>query len=338
MSVVESFCASVPKIELHLHLVGSASPETVAELAARSPDTRVPDDPDALRTLYEFRDFEHFIGVYQLVNALVTTGEDIVTLLVGAARELAAQNVRYAEMTVTPFKHALAGIPYGDVVEGLAEGRAEARRLGLDFAWIYDIPGEDGQQGAEATLDWALNSPPDGLVGFGLAGAEAGVERRDYAWAFDKARAAGLRSVPHAGEGDGPASVWGAITALKADRIGHGVRAAEDPVLVDHLVETQIPLEVCPSSNVCTRVFDSLEEHSIGALLEAGAFVTLNTDDPPMFNTTLVDEYQRVATTLGLDVDAVAGLARNAVTASFASPTDKERWLSEIDAATAATR
>jgi len=203
----------------------------------------------------------------------------------------------------------------------------------VEVAWIYDIPGEHGLAGADATVDHAVRRPPAGLVGFGLAGAEAGVDRRSFRPHFDRARAAGLHSVPHAGEGDGPASVWAALRDLGAERIGHGVRAVEDPELVRHLVEHQIPLEVCPSSNVATGVAPSIAEHQIGALLAAGARITINSDDPPFFSTTLTDEYRKVAAAFALDVPAVADLVRNGIDASFLAADRKTALRAEVDAA-----
>lgn len=332
-SAVDKLIDAAPKVELHLHLVGSAAPATVAELAARTPEAGVPSSLAELEDWFEFRDFEHFIELYSKVNSLVRTAEDVATLVAGSARDLATQNVRYAEMTVTPYMHTMGGMPYGEVLEGLRLGRAEAAALGVEFAWIFDIPGQFGQEAARATLDCALDDPPEGLVGFGLAGAERGVDRSSFSWAFEQARAAGLRSVPHAGEADGPPSIWAALDELGAERIGHGVRAVEDPALVERLVAEQVPLEVCPSSNVCTRVFPDLASHSIGPLLVAGAFVTINSDDPPMFSTTLSEEYRRVAVAFGLEVDAVAGLLRNGVVASFLPGQPKAALLAEIDAA-----
>jgi aminodeoxyfutalosine deaminase len=190
-----------------------------------------------------------------------------------------------------------------------------------------------GQHAAQVTIDLATNQPPDGLVGFGLSGIEAGVDRSSYAWAFDRARAAGLRSVPHAGEGDGPASIIGALDALRADRIGHGVRSVEDPNLLRRIVDLQVPLEVCRSSNVCTGVYATLADHSLHVLLDAGAFVTINTDDPTMFSTTLNDEYQRIADAFALGVDDIARLVTNGVEASFMDQRSKSELVQEIAAA-----
>lgn len=330
---LETFLAATPKVELHLHLVGSASIDTVAALAAAHPDGDVPSSSDQLVDWFRFRDFPHFIDLYEHVNALVTTGDDVATLVIGAARDLASHNAVYAEMTVTPYLHVQSGIDYPALLEGLATGHAEARRLGVELAWVYDIPGHHGQDAVRATLDWALDQPPEHLVGFGLAGLEAGVDRRQFGWAFERALAAGLHSVPHAGEGDGPASVWAAIETLAPDRIGHGVRSVEDPALVERLVADQIPLEVCPSSNVCTQVFDSIEHHSVGQLIDAGALVTINTDDPHMFGTDLTEEYRRVADAFDLGLTDVARLAANAVRASFLPDDRKDALLTQIDRA-----
>lgn len=330
MPSIEAVVGALPKVELHLHLVGSASPHVVAELASKVSESGVPTSAADIADWYEFTDFDHFIEVYAKVSSLVRSGEDIATLIAGSAQDLSAQNVRYAEMTITPYTHVQAGIDYEEVVEGLDEGRALARRHGVDFAWIYDIPGEMGQDAARLTVDLAVDRPPDGLVGFGLGGVEVGVDRAGFGWAFERARAVGLASVPHAGEADGPASVRAALDVLGADRIGHGVRAVEDPDLLERLVEEQIPLEVCPSSNVCTGVFATLADHSLPALLDAGAFVTINTDDPPMFSTTLNDEYRRISSTFGLGATDLAQLAINGVNASFLDSERKASMNREI--------
>jgi aminodeoxyfutalosine deaminase len=327
---IEAFLAHAPKVELHLHLVGSASSATLTELAARHPDAGVPRGPADLATFFEFRDFPHFIDVYSTVNDLVRAPADVTTLLVRAAEDLASHQVRYAEVTVTPVMHEMRGLPHEGLVEGLDDGRRLAGALGVELAWIYDIPGQHGQPAAERTVMLAVDHPPDGLVGFGLAGAEAGVARPDYAWAFDRAMAAGLRSVPHAGEGDGPASVRAALDDLRADRIGHGVRAVEDPALVAELAERRVPLDVCPSSNVCTRVYDRIEDHPVAALVDAGVVVTINTDDPHMFGTDLSEEYRRLSRAFGLGVPELAQLVVNGIEASFLPVERRRRLAAEV--------
>ena len=331
--VLAQFIRAVPKVELHLHLVGSASPHTVAVLAERSATSTVPADPAALQELFEFTDFAHFVHVYQAVNTLVTDGAAIIEIIDGAAADLAVQQVRYAEMTITPYSHVVdAGIAYGEVLDALAEGRRLARRRGVELAWVYDIPGEMGEAAADLTARLAVDDPPDGLVAFGLGGLEAGVDRSTFADAFDRARAAGLRSVPHAGEADGPASVWAALGFLRADRIGHRVRAIEDDRLIEHLVDHAVPLEVCPSSNVCTHVYPTLDAHPLQRLIEVGITVTINTDDPPMFTTTLNDEYLRIAETFDLDLDQIGALVANGVRSSFLDRSARDQLLDEIAA------
>jgi aminodeoxyfutalosine deaminase len=217
--------------------------------------------------------------------------------------------------------------------EAIEDARVAAERdFGLVLRWIYDVPGESGVPSANASLDFALNHRPDALVGFGLGGPEIGVPRPQFRPHFDAARAAGLRSVPHAGETTGPGTVWDALRDLGAQRIGHGTSAAQDSELLAHLAETGVPLEVCPSSNIATRAVATLDEHPIRAFRDAGVTVTVNSDDPPMFGTTLNREYEIAADLLGLDESGVADLARTALRASFAPDDVKHRVLGEIDA------
>jgi aminodeoxyfutalosine deaminase len=327
------FIAGLPKAELHVHHVGSASPRIVAELAARHPAAGVPTDPDELQEFFAFRDFAHFIEVYLAVVDLVRTPEDVHVLTYEVAREMALeQRLRYAELTCTPYTSVLRGIPIEAYTEAIEDARVAAERdFGLVMRWIYDIPGESGVPAAEATLAYALDHAPDALVGFGLGGPEIGVPRPQFQPHFDAARAAGLRSVPHAGETTGPETVWDAIRLLGAERIGHGTSAVTDPDLLEHLAESGIVLEVCPTSNVATRAVDTLDEHPLRTFVEAGVPVTINSDDPPMFGTTLNGEYAVAARLLDLDEAGVADLARAAVRASFAPEDVRTRILAEID-------
>ncbi len=326
------FIAGLPKAELHVHHVGSASPRIVAELAARHPG-RVPADLDELRAFFDFRDFAHFIEVYLSVVDLVRTPEDVRTLTYEVARDLAGQQVRYAELTCTPFTSVAVGVPIEGYTEALEDARVAAEReLGVVLRFVYDIPGESGIPAADATLEYALRHRPEGLVGFGLGGPEVGVPRPQFAPHFDRARAAGLRSVPHAGETTGPQTVWDALEHLGAERIGHGTSAAQDPALLAHLAERGIALEVCPSSNVATRAVASLAEHPLPAFVAAGVRVTIGSDDPPMFATTLNREHEIAADLLGLDQAGLAELAREGVRASFAPEDVRTRVLGEIDA------
>jgi aminodeoxyfutalosine deaminase len=330
---LQSFIAGLPKAELHVHHVGSASARIVGELAERHPGV-VPSDPDELRRFFEFRDFAHFIEVYLAVVDLIRTPEDVRLLTYEVAREMAeGQNLRYAELTCTPYTSVLRGVAIEAYTEAIEDARVAAERdFGLVLRWIYDIPGESGIPAADATLDYALNHRTDALIGFGLGGPEIGVPRPQFQPHFEAAVAAGLRSVPHAGETTGPETVWDSLRLLRAERIGHGTSSAKDPDLLAHLAEEGIALEVCPSSNIATRAVTSLEEHPIVAFRDAGVTVTINSDDPPMFGTTLNREYEIAAELLELDEAGVAELARDAVRASFADQSVKESLVAEIDA------
>nr|BFE69540.1 adenosine deaminase [Actinoplanes digitatis] len=333
MTDLTSFIAGLPKAELHVHHVGSASPRIVAELAARHEGASpVPADPAALADYFAFRDFGHFIEVYLSVVDLIRDDEDVRTLTYEVARELARQQVRYAELTITPYSHVRRGIPAAEFCAAIEDARRSAAAdFGIDLRWCFDIPGEAGLLAAEETLRIALEERPDGLISFGLGGPEVGVPRPQFKPYFDKARAAGLRSVPHAGETTGPETIWSALRDLGAERIGHGVSAAGDPELMAYLADNQVPLEVCPTSNVRTRAVPSLDEHPLPALVAAGVPVTINSDDPPMFGTTLEEEYAVAARLLGLDTAGVAELARAAVRASFLPAGGKSALLAEID-------
>jgi aminodeoxyfutalosine deaminase len=338
VAVDPAFIAGLPKAELHVHHVGSASPRIVSELARRHPGV-VPSDPEELGRFFEFRDFAHFIEVYLAVVDLVRTPEDVRVLTYEVAREMATgQSLRYAELTCTPYTSVRpheegVGMPIEAYTEALEDARVAAERdFGLVLRWVYDIPGEAGLPAADATLDYALRHGSDGLVGFGLGGPEIGVPRPQFRPHFEAARAAGLRSVPHAGETTGPGTVWDALQELGAERIGHGTSAAQDPALLAHLAESGVPLEVCPSSNLATRAVARIEEHPLPRFVEAGVTVAIASDDPPMFGTTLNREYEIAADLLGLDEEGVKELARTSVRASFAPDDVRRRLLAEIDA------
>lgn len=334
MTDLSSFIAGLPKVELHVHHVGSASPRIVAELAARHEGrSPVPADPAALADYFAFRDFAHFVEIYLSVVDLIRDQEDVWLLTYEVARELARQQVRYAELTITPYSHVRRGVPAPAFCEAIEDARTRAAAdFGIELRWCFDIPGEAGLPAAEETLRISLGERPDGLISFGLGGPEVGVPRPQFKPYFDQARAAGLRSVPHAGETTGPQTVWDALRDLAAERIGHGIAAVEDPKLLEFLAERQIALEVCPTSNVRTRAVPRIEEHPLPRLVEAGLLVTINSDDPPMFGTTLNDEYAVAARLLGLGPQGVAALARTAVAASFLDPASKQRIAGEIDA------
>ena len=329
-AALEAFIANLPKAELPVHHVGSASPAIVAELAARHPG-RVPSDPDALAEYFTFTDFAHFIDLYLSVVDLVRTPEDIWTLTHGIAQELARQQVRYVELTCSPVTNVRAGVPIEAFVDAIEDVRVVAERdLGLTMRWIWDIPGELGLPAGVETLGYALDHGPSSLIGFGLGGPEIGVPRPQFADVYAKARAAGLHAIPHAGETTGPQTIWDAINLLGAERIGHGTSAVQDPALLVYLAEHHIPVEVSPTSNIATRAVATFAEHPLRAMVEAGVPVSINSDDPPMFSTTLTAEYGVAAALLDLDEAGIADLALAAVDHSFAPDSVKTNLRDEI--------
>jgi aminodeoxyfutalosine deaminase len=310
----DPFISGLPKVELHVHLQGAASVDTVLELSRRHPAAGLPTERDALMAFYRFTDFAHFIEVYIAVNRLVRSPDDVHALVVGLARDLVAQQVRYAEVTVTPYSHLLHGMPGQAVADALTAGRAEAARLGTELAWVFDIPGEAGLVAADQTTDWVESYAPDGSVGFGLGGPEIGVPRPQFAPYFQRASALGLVSLPHAGETTGPETVSDALNVLN-----------------------DIALEVCPTSNVCTRAVDGLESHPWPVLAEAGVPLTLNSDDPGMFSTSLNQEYEVAQEHFGLTSAGLADLVRSAIRYSLATDSRKQALLAEVAAYVNAT-
>src|SRR6266508_1813788 len=314
MTLSREFLAGLPKAELHVHHVGSASPRIVADLAARHPESPVPADPDLLAEYFKFRDFAHFIEIYLSVVSLIKTPEDVRLLTYEIAREMTGQNLRYAELTVTPHTSVIRGIAPEAFCEAIEDARVAAEKeLGIVLRWIFDIPGESGLPAAEETLQIATKLQPEGLVGFGLGGPEIGVPRPQFQPHFEAAIAAGLHSVPHAGETTGPETIWDALRLLKAERIGHGTSTMQDPALVDYLGEHRIPLEISPTSNIATQAVPSYAEHPLPAMVDAGLVVTIISDVPPMFGTDLTNEYVVASELLGLDEQGAAELARTAV-------------------------
>jgi aminodeoxyfutalosine deaminase len=295
----------------------------------------VPTSADGLREFYVFRDFPHFIDVYTAVSRLISEPEDITDLVRGVAANLAAQNVRYAEFQFGPYAFQRIGMPDAVITEALDIGaRYALAECGVRIGWIVEFPGQSAGDYARAALRLALENPPEALVGFGVGGIEAGRAPhtsviRDV---FAAARTTGLRRVPHAGETTGPETVWEAIEFLHAERIGHGIRSLEDPALVDYLAERRLPVDVSPTSNVCTRCVPSIGEHPLRDMIEAGLLVTLNSDDPPMFGTSLSNEYLVAGRDLGFSPAELAELAGNGVRASFLAEAEKEALLAEIAA------
>ncbi len=292
--------------------------------------------PQGLRAAYQFRSFRDFLRLYIGVSRCLVRAQDIRDVVVDLARRHADAGVRYAEVTFTPLTHRARGITAETLWAGLAMGRAEASRLyGVVHRWVFDIVRSMPHQ-AEATVDFALgmDARDEGSVaGLGVGGPEADhYPMEAIGRAFDRGRAAGFASLPHAGEGAGASSIWTAVRRLGAARLGHGVRCLEDPALVDTLRAKGTALEVCPSSNVALGLFPSLGEHPLPQLLAAGLRITLGSDDPPMFGTDLLTEYARCMDAFGWRDDTVRGIVRTGIEVSFAPPSLKAQMLRDLDA------
>jgi aminodeoxyfutalosine deaminase len=348
---IAAFIGALPKAELHVHLEGSIHPETLLELAQRHGrmDLLPGDNLDTLQAWFAFTDFPHFVEVYMAISRLLVAPEDFAAIAYACGADMAAQNIRYREVTFTPYTHTHLlgkGLAIGEILEGLEDGRRRARRdFGVEMRWIFDVPrnasfplggGDYDPAPADETLRYALRGQEYGVVGFGLGGYEVGAPPEPFAHAFREAKAAGLISAPHAGETVGPESIWGALRALEADRIGHGVRAIEDPALLLLLRDRQVPLEVNPMSNVRLHVYPSAEAHPFPHLDRMGLLLTLNSDDPPLFNTSLSAEYELLARAWGYDRAGLARIARNAFACAAAPAALKAALLDEFDGFVAA--
>jgi adenosine deaminase len=316
---------AMPKVELHVHLEGSIRPETLLTLARRNNKPLPFDTVEGLREWYRFTNFRHFVEIYVAITNCLKTPDDIELIAREFLQGQAEQNILHSEVTYTALTVCdLTGIDFDAQLDAINRARAWAEReLGVTMALIVDIAREVSAERGRITAEWVADAQGRGVDALGLGGYEVGHPPFKHAHAFDAARGRGVISIPHAGETEGPASIWGAVRRLGARRIGHGVRCLEDPALVAHLRAQQIPLEVCPSSNVCLGVAPSLAAHPLPRLIEAGLNVTINSDDPPLFNTTLTDELLRCAHTFGFDFETLQQLSINAVRASLMAPERK---------------
>jgi adenosine deaminase len=331
----DAFLLRLPKVELHVHLEGSMRPATLLALARRRNVDLPAGDEAELAEWFRFSDFAHFVQVYLTICRCLREPEDFQLLVDDFAAEQARQNVVYSEAHFTIGTHLMNGGSAGELRDALAEALAVAeRRHGVRVRLIPDLVRNVPFKWADRTLEWALEMKGRGVVALGLSGYEATHPSEPFAEHFRVAAAEGLHRVAHAGEHAGPAAIR-AVLACGAERIGHGVRVLEDPALAADLAERGVPLEVCPSSNVCLGVVPDLASHPFERLRAAGLVVTVSSDDPPLFSTTLTDEYRRLADTFGYDAPVLAGLALAALRCSFLPAAEKEQGERELRAAAA---
>lgn len=331
-----AFLLRMPKVELHVHLEGSIKPATLLGLARRHGVALPATDLASLTEWFRFRDFEHFVEVYLAVSSCLREPEDFHTLALDFLAEQARQNVVYSEAHFTIGTHLANGLDGDAVAAALGRAIEEGeRRFGVRLALIPDIV-RNVPAGADATLEWALANRHRGVVALGLSGIEASYPNEPFREHFAEAERQGLHRVAHAGEHAGPESIRSVLEVCHAERIGHGVRAVEDPALVAELARRAIPCEVCPTSNLRLGVFASYAEHSFDRLHRAGVPLTVSSDDPPFFDTTLTGEYQALADTFGYCADELAGFALAAVRQSFLPAAEKERLEADFRRQTAA--
>lgn len=321
---LHEFARQIPKVELHVHLEGAIRPSTLLRLARHNGAQLPARDVEGLRDFYRFRDFPHFIEVYVTITRCLRTPEDYRLIAYEFGSDCARQNIRYAEVTfsiATNVKYA--GLPWQVILEGLNAGREQARaEFGVDWGWVFDIV-RDLPETQDQVVEIALAAREQGVVALGLGGKEVGFPAELFERSFERARRAGLPRVPHAGEISGPESIWSALRCLHADRLGHGVRCIEDPALVAYLREHQVPLEVCPTSNVRLGVYPDFGAHPLRRLWDQGLLVTVNSDDPPLFGTDLNREYQVLVDHFGFSAAELEQVSLNALHASFLPATQK---------------
>jgi adenosine deaminase len=332
---VSELARELPKVELHCHLEGAARPSTIAALAQANGVALPTDDP---AELFQFTDLNSFLAVYGIVCESLLTADDYRRLTYEALEDAVAAHVRYREMFFSPGFPLALGVTIETVWDGIRAGLADAHhdldvrcRIVLDF----DKPAGPGQ--AAALVEFAGAQDRDLLVGVGGDSNERGVDHRAFAPVFARAQKLGLRRTFHAGE-DGPAdNIRAAFEDLGAERIDHGFRLLDDPELTARIVEAQVPLTVCPISNVViANVIDDVGQHPFDRQRQAGVFVTINSDDPGMMGTTICDDYEAIADRFDYDLDTMEDLALGAIAASWA-PADEQaalrtRFLSEMAA------
>jgi adenosine deaminase len=335
-NVTDDFIRGLPKAELHLHIEGTLEPELMFSLAQRN-GVRLPyATVDALRAAYDFSNLQSFLDLYYAGAAVLQNEQDFYDLTMAYVQRALADEVRHAELFFDPQTHTARGVSLATVFSGISRALREARReQGFSARLILCFLRHLSEDEALETLDAALplrEQYADLWTGVGLDSGELGNPPEKFARVFSRARALGFHVVAHAGEEGPPAYVHAALEVLKVERIDHGVRAEEDPALIAQLVKSQIPLTVCPLSNLKLRVVHDLRQHNLARLLRAGVCVTVNSDDPAYFGGYMNSNFMATAEALQLSRDELLQLARNAFTAAFVPALQKEQWLDELQA------
>lgn len=332
--MLEALIRRLPKVELHLHLEGAVRPETLLELSRTKGRLKKETEnwiSRRVRRGFRYSGFEEFLQAFKLVAQLLETPSDYALVTARLMEWLAAQNVRYAEITLAAGVLLWKKQSVPSVFEAIAQAADETgSRLGLRVNWIFDSVRQFGADHARAVLSWASRFRSAGVVAFGIGGDEARGPAKWFVEVYREARDLGLHVTAHAGESVGPESIREAVQLLGAERIGHGLTAAQDEALMSLLRERRIPLEVCPTSNVCTGVLARLEDHPLPRFLRSNLVVTLNSDDPAMFGTSLEGEFLLAARTFALKTRDIMQLSRDAIRSSFLPEAERGSLLAEL--------
>lgn len=342
--VSRSFIQSLPKAELHLHLEGSVDPATLAELSRRyhaplpTENNRydVTGSGDALteedvRRLYSYKDFNGFLMAFKSVTERLRAPEDYELVTYRLMQKLRQQNVMHAEIYVSIGVIRWRGQPVEPLFEGMERGRERGLRdFGVSVLWIFDAVRHFGPEAAAEVFDLAARLRDRNVVAIGIGGDEVRGPADWFRDLYKKAADNGLRLTAHAGETTGPESVWGALN-IGAERIGHGLSASRDPELMEIMAQKQVPVELCVSSNLRTGACPELREHPVRKFFDEGLMITLNTDDPAMFQTTLNKEYEIARQDFNFTDEQLREVARNSFEASFLPVEKKLKFLSQID-------
>ena len=328
---MKKFIRNLPKAELHLHIEGTLEPELMFKLAERNQIKLPFQSISAAKQAYNFQNLQSFLDLYYQGTQVLQQEQDFYDLTWAYLQKAVTQNVRHTEIFFDPQSHTERGIPFKIVHNGIYGALKDAQsEFGLSFRLILCFLRHLSVEQAMATLEEALLYK-ETILAVGLDSSEQGNPPAKFKAVFDRARAEKFLTVAHAGE-EGPTEyIWSALKLLHVSRIDHGVRCLEDRDLVDYLIEKQIPLTVCPLSNIKLKVFDSMEHHNLKKLLNLGVCVTVNSDDPAYFGGYISENYQAAVDALKLSQSEVLQLAKNSFQASFLSPEAKESLIAELN-------
>jgi adenosine deaminase len=330
----EDFTTTLPKAEIHLHLEGAIDLETIVWLRRQRGERDEGDLRLRLAGLYSHRDFVHFLQNYRSLCAELRRPEDFATVVAALCARLARDSVRFAEVMCSPMIFTRQGMPIGEIMGAVSEAaRLGEKEHGVVLRFLFDGVRQWGIGAFEELVTMAVDCRRAGVIGVGVGGDERSLPTAAFGATMREARRLGLHTVIHAGEFDGPRSVWEAIDELEVERVGHGIRAVEDDVLVKTLARRGIPLECCPTSNIRTGVVRSWADHPIPKLHQAGVRVTINSDDPALFGTTLSEEWQLLVSRLGLSRRDVVQIGLQTVEAAFLEPNARRRLADELRSA-----